>query len=139
MDQTALSLNGASEYHRVYDAWRRDPVAFWRDAATAIDWIEPPQTIFDPDAGIYGRWFTDGVCNTAFNCLDRQVRDGRGAQAAILYDSPVAGLKRSISYAELTDEVAIFAQVLKERGVEAGDRVLIYMPMIPEAVIAMLA
>ena len=139
METAALSSENSSLYHQVYDGWQRDPVSFWRNAAAAIDWIRLPETIFDPADGIYGRWFTDGLCNTAYNCLDRHVRDGRGEQAAIIYDSPAAGAKRVISYAELTDEVAIFAQVLKEQGVEAGDRVLLYMPMIPEAVIAMLA
>ena len=128
-----------SVYATVYDAWQQDPIGFWRDAARAIDWITPPETVFDPQAGIYGRWYPDGVCNTAYNCLDRHVEAGRGSQAALIYDSPVGATKSVLTYAELTDEVAIFAGVLAAQGVGVGDRVLIYMPMIPEAVIAMLA
>src|ERR1700749_538036 len=85
----------SSRYHEVYARWQRDPQGFWGEAAAAIDWYETPKTIFDPAAGIYGRWFTDGVCNTCFNAVDRHVDAGRGDQAAIIYDSPLAGLKTS--------------------------------------------
>ena len=131
--------NAASRYHAVYGNWKSDPAAFWLKAAEAIDWIRPPRIAFDGADGIYGRWFPDGLCNTAYNCLDRHVAAGRGDQAALIYDSPVASAKRTLTYAELTAEVATFAAVLRDQGIEAGDRVLIYMPMIPEAVIAMLA
>ena len=94
---------------------------------------------FDPYAGEYGRWFTGAECNTCYNCLDRHVENGRGGQAAIIYDSPITDSKRVISYFELLNEVATFAAVLGERGIIKGDRVIIYMPMIPEAAIAMLA
>ena len=138
--QTAAGIPAATQrYMETYAAWRRDPLAFWREAARGIDWIREPDAIFDGSQGIYGRWFPDAICNTAYNCLDRHVVAGRGEQAALIYDSPMAGEKRTLSYADLTDEVAIFAAVLQEQGVTAGDRVLIYMPMIPEAVIAMLA
>ncbi|RDJ19840.1 propionyl-CoA synthetase [Bosea caraganae] len=129
----------ASRYHEVYARWQSDPAGFWAEAAEAIEWIKPPQQIFDADAGVYGRWFPDATCNTCFNALDRHVRDGRGAQPALIYDSPVTGAKASYSYAEMLDEVATLAAVLQDFGVGKGDRVIIYMPMIPEAVFAMLA
>ncbi len=128
-----------SRYAEVYAAGRAEPQAFWGRAAGSIDWITPPQRIFDADAGVYGRWFPDAACNTCHNALDRHVAAGRGERAAILYDSPVAGAKRRISYSQLLDEVATLAAVLGDFGVVKGDRVIIYMPMIPEAVVAMLA
>ncbi|MDB5507574.1 MAG: Acetyl-coenzyme synthetase [Hyphomicrobiales bacterium] len=129
----------ASTYPQVYEAWRTDPAAFWAEAAKAIDWIEPPRTIFDPQQGPYGRWFPDAVCNTCHNALDRHVANGRADQPAIIYDSPVAGTKRVLTYAELLAEVEALAAVLQDFGVEKGDRVIVYMPMIPEALVAMLA
>jgi propionyl-CoA synthetase len=129
----------ASRYHDVYAQWRKDPMAFWSEAATKVDWFAKPEKIFDETAGVYGRWFPDATCNTCFNAVDRHVKAGKGAQTAIIYDSPVTGAKRKISYAELLDDVATLGAVLKEQGVEKGDRVIVYMPMIPEAVIAMLA
>ncbi|MDX2306685.1 MAG: propionyl-CoA synthetase [Hyphomicrobium sp.] len=128
-----------SRYHEIYENWKRNPGAFWNEAARRIDWIEPPHRAFDASLGRYGRWFPGGVCNTAANCLDRHVDAGDGARTALIYDSPVTGTKRHYSYSELLDEVATFAAVLESRGVTRGDRVLIYMPMIPEAVIAILA
>jgi propionyl-CoA synthetase len=129
----------ASRYAEVYGAWKQDPEAFWATAAKEIDWIRPPSRIFDPEAGVYGHWFPDATCNTCFNAVDRHVVNGRGDQTALIYDSPVASAKRSISYAELLDEVKTLGAVLAEHGVTKGDRVLVYMPMIPEAVVAMLA
>jgi propionyl-CoA synthetase len=129
----------ASRYPEVYAAWQRDPQAFWADAAKEIDWIEPPKTIFDPNAGVYGRWFPDAVCNTCWNAVDRHVQGGRAAQPALIYDSPMAGAKLVYTYAELLDEVRTLAGVLEEFGVTKGDRVVIYMPMVPEALFAMLA
>ena len=98
-----------------------------------------PRHIFDPDAGVYGRWFSDARCNACYNALDRHVEAGRGGQPALFYDSPMTGTKRTITYGELTDETATLAAVLADLGVVASDRVLIYMPMIPEAIVAMLA
>jgi propionyl-CoA synthetase len=129
----------ASRYPEVYAAWQRDPQAFWAEAAQEIDWIEPPKTIFDPEAGIYGRWFPDAVCNTCWNAVDRHVQGGRTTQPALIYDSPMAGAKRVYTYAELLEEVRTLAGVLQEFGVMKGDRVVIYMPMVPEALFAMLA
>ena len=129
----------SSRYPEVYARWLRDPQGFWGEASTAIDWIERPKAVFDPEQGIYGRWFSGGVCNTCFNAVDRHVDAGRGDQAAIIYDSPLAGDKRVITYHRLLTETQVLGGMLRDLGVGKGDRVIIYMPMIPEAVIAMLA
>ena len=128
-----------SRYREVYARSMSDPQDFWGEVAQAIDWIEPPKQVFDPNAGVYGRWFTGGVCNTCWNAVDRHVLRGRGEQAAIIYDSPLAGQKRTISYHRLQVETQVLAAILRNLGVEGGDRVVLYMPMVPEAVIAMLA
>ncbi|WP_262270341.1 propionyl-CoA synthetase [Microvirga yunnanensis] len=127
-----------SRYHEVYAGWKADPVGFWEEASREIDWIKPAEAVFDPQAGVYGRWFVGAECNTCYNAVDRHVAT-RGDQAAIIYDSPVTGTKRSSTYAELQDEVATLAAVLQDMGVTKGDRVVIYMPMIPETSFAMLA
>jgi propionyl-CoA synthetase len=129
----------SSRYRAVYDQWKADPEAFWMAQAGALDWITPPRTAFDPAAGVWGQWFPEASCNTCFNAVDRHADGGRGAQPAIIYDSPVTGQTRTISYAELKQEVAALAAVLLDMGVARGDRVIIYMPMIPEAAFAMLA
>ncbi len=129
----------ATGYRQTYDQWRADPQAFWAEAAGRISWIKAPKTIFDPDAGVYGRWFADGRLNACYNALDRHVETGRGDQAALFYDSPVTNAKRTLTYRELLDETATLAAVLADFGVQPGDRVLIYMPMIPQAIEAMLA
>ena len=116
-----------------------DPDSFWGDAARAIDWYREPSVILDSSNPPFYRWFSDGELNTCFNALDRHVRDGRGDQAALIYDSPVTGTARRYTYRELLDQVARMAGVLRDIGVTRGDRVVIYMPMIPEAAIAMLA
>ncbi|WP_420407738.1 propionyl-CoA synthetase [Hoeflea sp.] len=128
-----------SSYQAVYQGWREDPEGFWMDQASAIDWFEKPKTAFDPESGAYGRWFPDGITNTCHNCLDRHVQGGRGDQAAIIYDSPITGAKRTISYSAMLADVEAFAGALSDRGVAKGDRVVIYMPMVPEALVAMLA
>ena len=129
----------ASRYHEVYARWQRDPQGFWGEAAQAIDWIEPPKQVFDPDAGVYGRWFPGGVCNTCWNAVDRHVMQGRGEQPAIIYDSPLSGQKRTLTYYRLQVETQVLAAILRNFGVAKGDRVVLYMPMVPEAVVAMLA
>ncbi len=129
----------SSRYAEVYAHCKRDPEGFWAQAAQAIDWYKPWDKVFDPYAGQYGRWFAGAECNTAFNCLDRHVERGRAEQKALVYDSPVTDTQRSFTYAELRDEVATLGAVLQDLGVQKGDRVVIYMPMIPEAVMAMLA
>jgi propionyl-CoA synthetase len=130
----------SSRYHEVYARSQRDPLAFWGEAAAEIDWIEQPKTIFDPKAGVYGRWFVGGVCNTCWNAVDRHVQGGRADQPAIIYDSPVTGAKQTISYVELQTKTQVLAGILsKDFGVTKGDRVILYMPMVPEAIVAMLA
>ena len=128
-----------SRYHDVYARWQRDPEGFWREAAADIDWFEKPVETFDPDAGIYGRWFSGGVCNTCYNAIDRHVAKGRGQQAALIYDSPVTNTKQTFTYGRLLSEVQLLGAMLRDFGVTKGDRVIIYMPMVPEAVFAMLA
>ncbi|HYA50462.1 MAG TPA: propionyl-CoA synthetase [Streptosporangiaceae bacterium] len=116
-----------------------DPDTFWGAAASGIDWYRQPRMVLDKSNPPFYHWFADGVMNTCFNALDRHVRDGRGGQAALIYDSPVTGTSRTFTYRQLLDEVARFAGVLRGLGIGKGDRVVIYMPMIPEAVVAMLA
>lgn len=128
-----------STYWDVYKLWQRNPDAFWAEAAKAVDWFKPADRVFDASEGAYGRWFVGATCNAAYNCLDRHVAAGRGQQAAIIYDSPVTGSKRTLTYSELLDEVETFAAGLASLGVSKGDRVVIYMPMVPEVAIAMLA
>lgn len=126
-------------YDALYASWRQDPEAYWARAAEGIDWTVPPRRIFDPGQGIYGRWFPDARLNLCHNAVDRHVAAGRGDQAALIWDSPVTGGKARITYRDLRDRTARLAGALAARGVGAGDRVVIYMPMVPEAVIAMLA
>lgn len=128
-----------SRYAEVYAASQRDPEAFWAEAAQDVTWYKRWDKVFDPYAGQYGRWFPGAECNTAYNCLDRHVEKGRGGQKALIYDSPVTRSQRSYTYSELTLEVATLAGVLIDIGVKKGYRVIVYMPMIPEAVMAMLA
>ena len=128
-----------SRYRDVYARWQRDPQGFWGEAADAIDWIEKPRTVFDPKAGIYGRWFPDGVVNTCYNALDRHVENGRNNQPALIYDSPVTNTKQTFTYGRVLSEVQLLGAMLRDFGVAKGDRVILYMPMVPEAVVAMLA
>ncbi|HUO49285.1 MAG TPA: propionyl-CoA synthetase [Acidimicrobiales bacterium] len=126
-----------------YDqAFRRsieDPTGFWGDAAGAVDWARPPTVVLDDSRSPFTRWYPDGELNTCHNALDRHVAAGRGDQPALIHDSPVTSAVRTLTYGELRDEVAAFAGVLRGLGVDRGDRVVIYMPMVPEAVVAMLA
>jgi len=128
-----------SRYAQEFGRSLSDPQGFWGEAAKDIDWYRAPSVVLDVSNPPFCRWFPDGVLNTCFNAVDRHVRDGRGGQAALIYDSPVTGSQRTYTYAELQDEVARFAGLLRGLGVGKGDRVIIYMPMIPEALIAMLA
>ncbi|MBE94024.1 propionyl-CoA synthetase [Marinobacter sp.] len=126
------------DYHSEFRQSIDQPDAFWREKASAIDWMEPPKTIWQPTDNGHGEWFPDGVLNTSDIALDANIRAGRGEQKALIYDSPVTGTTRSYTYNELTRAVATFAGALQDRGITKGDRVILYMPMIPEAVIAML-
>jgi propionyl-CoA synthetase len=128
----------AGEYAATMEAWRRDPGAFWLREAAAIDWFEAPTTAFDPTLGVYGRWFPDAVCNTCFNAVDRHVAT-RGDQLAVIHDSPLTGAVTRWTYRDLLARVNAFAAVLTDHGLGKGDRAIIYMPMIPDTVVAMLA
>lgn len=126
-------------YRELYAKWKADPEGYWLNAAGAIDWVERPQTALNASRAPLYEWFTDARVNTCWNAVDRHVLAGRGAQPAIIHDSPVTGTKHTITYAELQDRVARLAGALRAKGVEKGDRVIIYMPMVPEALEAMLA
>ncbi|MFZ1061935.1 MAG: propionyl-CoA synthetase [Acidimicrobiales bacterium] len=128
-----------SEYTKAWEQSIEDPASFWAEAALGIDWYQQPSTILDESRAPIYSWFPDGEMNTCFNAVDRHVRDGRGDATALIYDSPVTKTKRTYTYERLLDEVARFAGVLDSLGVRKGDRVVIYMPMVPQAVIAMLA
>ena len=128
-----------TRYADIYAASQSDPEAFWAEAASAVDWTRAPEQVLDDSAAPFYRWFADAEGNTCYNAIDRHVDAGRGAQPAIIHDSPVTGGKTVITYSELLDSVSRLAGVLANRGVGKGDRVVIYMPMIPEALVAMLA
>lgn len=129
----------ASRYHEIYEGWKSDPDQFWERAAEEIDWIKPWDKVFDADQGVYGRWYAGAECNTCYNCLDRHVERGRPGQPALIYDSPITGKQKTYSYRQLLDKVQAMAGVMEDQGVVKGDRVIVYMPMVPEAVMAMLA
>jgi propionyl-CoA synthetase len=127
-----------SRYHEVYQCWKTDPLGFWAAAAAEIDWLEGWQEVY-AKVDRLDRWFVGARCNSCWNALDRHVVGGREVQPALVYDSPVTGTKKIFTYRQLRDEVATFAAVLEDLGVRKGDRIILYMPMIPEAVIGMLA
>ncbi|WP_298981919.1 propionyl-CoA synthetase [uncultured Roseibium sp.] len=128
-----------SRYKQTYADWSTNPESFWMNAAQNIDWIKAPETAFDPEMGAYGRWFPDGVCNTCWNAVDRHVAAGHGDRLALVYDSPVTQTVKRFTFLELQAEIGALAEVLRANGVEKGDRVIIYMPMVPEAIFSMLA
>ena len=128
-----------SRYDEVYKAWQTDPQGFWAEAAQAVDWFKPWDKVLDDSSAPFIRWFPGAETNSCHNALDRHVAAGRGEQTAIIYDSPVTSTVRSFSYAELLADVAQCAGMLKNLGVAKGDRVIIYMPMVPETAVAMLA
>ncbi|NLS05864.1 propionyl-CoA synthetase [Rhizobium sp. P32RR-XVIII] len=126
-------------YRQTYARWKDDPEAFWREAAAEISWFKQPEQTFSRAGSPYGRWFVGGETNTCYNCLDRHVRAGRGGDIAFIYDSPISGTKTAYTYDEVLVEVAAIAATLRQRGIAKGDRVIIYMPMVPQAVFSMLA
>ncbi|ANN15160.1 propionyl-CoA synthetase [Amycolatopsis orientalis] len=126
-------------YAESYQRSLEDPEGFWLEAAQAIEWTRPPTRALDASKAPFYRWFPDAELNTAFNALDRHVRDGRGEQTALIWDSPVTGSVRRFTYTELLDDVARFAGALASLGVGKGDRVIVSLPMVPEAAVAMLA
>ncbi len=126
-------------YRKAYDESIKNPEEFWGRAAKAVHWDRPYDRVLDDTNKPFYRWFAGGELNTCYNALDRHVKDGRADQAALIYDSPVTGRVGRYTYRELLDRVALFAGVLADNGVKKGDTVIIYMPMIPEALVAMLA
>jgi propionyl-CoA synthetase len=133
------TADALATYRALHRRSLTDREGFWLEAAEAVDWTRRPTLALDDSRPPFYRWFPDGELNTCFNALDRHVAAGRGDQAALLYDSPVTGTTARLSYADLLDQVSRFAGVLRGLGVRRGDRVVIYMPMVPEAVVAMLA
>ena len=127
-----------AEYQEIYDRAQSDVASFWMEAASAIDWQRAPSQALDSTRPPFHRWFPDGVMNTCHNAVDRHVAAGRGDQKAVIYDSPITGNASSMSFSDLQQATARFAGMLARLGVKTGDRVIIYMPMIPEAVVAML-
>ncbi|NYZ11526.1 propionyl-CoA synthetase [Azospirillum sp. RWY-5-1] len=134
-----MTQSSAELYNQMHARSLSDPAGFWGEAAEEISWIKRWDTVLDDSKAPFYRWFKGGVMNTAYNCIDRHVEAGRGDQPAIIYDSPVTGTVETITYREFRDQVALFAGAMKRLGVEKGDRVILYMPMIPQAVVAMLA
>ncbi len=126
-------------YKQIYTEWENDPTGFWAQAAESIAWTKKWDSVLDDSNPPLYRWFTGGETNTCYNALDRHVENGRAEQLALIYDSPITGQVKKFTYRELRDEVATLAGVLREMGVVQGDRVIIYMPMVPEAAMAMLA
>src|SRR3981189_2610145 len=137
--EAPMNIQDNSRYHQVPARSLADPEGFWAEAAREIDWIEPAKKIFDPASGPYGRWFSGAVVNTCYNALDRHVTNGRADQVALIHDSPLANIVTKFTYAEMLHEVQTLAAVMQDFGVVKGDRVILYMPMVPEAVFAMLA
>ena len=129
----------ATLYDAVHARSIEDPDSFWAEAAEEIHWYKKWDKVLDGSKKPFYRWFVGGEVNTCYNAIDRHIDRGRGDQMALIYDSPVTGTFRSFTFRELQDRVARCAGVLASQGVSKGDRVIIYMPMIPEAIIAMLA
>jgi propionyl-CoA synthetase len=132
-------MSPTSRYDEVYRRWREAPEAFWAEAAKAVHWHKPYAQVLDTSRPPFARWFPGGELNTCYNALDLHVEAGHGARTALIYDSPLAGLVKRYSYAELRDATARVAGMLAAEGIGKGDRVILYMPMVPEAVMAMLA
>src|ERR1043165_103583 len=128
-----------SNYYDIYNNWRVNPEAFWAEAAEAVHWYRKWDKVLDDSRAPFSRWFSGGLLNTCYNTLDLHCENGRADQIALIYDSPVTQTIKTFTYRELLDEVSRFAGVLRSKGVEKGERVIIYMPMVPETLIAMLA
>ena len=128
-----------TKYQEIYNRSLQDPQGFWSEIANDVFWYNKPTKILNSDNPPFYKWFEDGITNTCYNAVDLHVKNGNGNKIAIIYDSPITNSKKKITYSQLKDQVSIFAGALKKQGTNKGDRVIIYMPMIPEAVIAMLA
>ena len=129
----------SSNFNKIYQESLKNPEEFWKKISEDVFWFKKPTKILSKDNPPFYKWFTDGVTNTCYNALDVHIDQGRGDKTALIYDSPITGNKKQFSYKELRAKVSKFAGALKNQGVDKGDRVIIYMPMIPEAVVAMLA
>ena len=125
-------------YQTAYRRALEEPELFWSEQAQLISWDQPWTSVLDSSEAPVYRWFSGGKLNTCYNALDRHIKAGRGDQLALVFDSAMTGARRSFTFTELRDEVALFAGALADAGVEVGDRVIVYMPMVPEAAIAML-
>ncbi|OPF96085.1 Acetyl-coenzyme A synthetase [Rhodopseudomonas palustris] len=134
-----MTIHDNSRYREVHARSLADPEGFWGEVAKEIDWITPPTKVFDPSLGLYGRWFPGAKVNTCYNALDRHVANGRADQLALIHDSPLTGTVSKYTYAEMLREVQTLAAIMQDFGVQKGDRVILYMPMVPESMVAMLA
>ena len=129
----------SDKFNKIYDQSINNPEKFWEEAANDIFWFKKPTKILNKSNPPFYKWYEDGITNTCYNALDIHIDQGNGKRTALIYDSPITSNKSKFSYEELRSKVSIFAGALKDQGVNKGDRVIIYMPMIPEAVVAMLA
>jgi len=128
----------ATKYQEIYQRSIKDAKGFWSEVANDVFWYKKPSKILNSDNDPFYKWFQDGTTNTCYNAVDLHVKNGKGEKIAIIYDSPITNSQKKITYAQLKDQVSIFAGALVNQGIKKGDRVIIYMPMIPEAAIAML-
>jgi len=129
----------SNKYKEIYQRSITDAEGFWSDVSNDVFWYKKPTKILNSSKPPFYKWFSDGITNTCYNAIDLHVKNGKGEKTAIIYDSPITNSKKKITYSELKNQVSIFAGALKNQGIKKGDRVIIYMPMIPEAVIGMLA
>ena len=129
----------SDKFNKIYEQSINNPEKFWSDASNDIFWFKKPTKILNKSNPPFYKWFEDGVTNTCYNALDIHVNEGRGDKIALIYDSPVTNNKKQYSFKRLKEKVSKFAGALREQGVNKGDRVIIYMPMMPQAIIAMLA
>ncbi len=129
----------SKKFNDIYQNSLKNPEDFWQEVSNDIFWFKKPTKILNKSNPPFYKWFEDGVTNTCYNALDIHIDQGRGDKLALIYDSPITGNKKQFTYKELREKVSKFAGALRNQGVHKGDRVIIYMPMIPEAVIAMLA
>ena len=139
MSKIKSKPQAAANYSEIYQRSLLQPHEFWAEQAEMVDWVQQPQTILDDSRAPLYRWFSDGQLNTCYNAVDRHVKAGRGAQTAMIYDSPMTGVVARYSYDHLLKQVSHLAGLIAAQGIKKGDRVIIYMPMIPQAVFAMLA
>ena len=129
----------SDKFNKIYEQSINNPEKFWDEASNDIFWFKKPTKILNKSNPPFYKWYEDGATNTCYNALDIHIDQGNGEKIALIYDSPITGNKSKFTYKELQSKVSKFAGALKDQGVNKGDRVIIYMPMIPEAVVAMLA